>query len=137
MRTITGLLLATLLTTTAGCARTDWIDRTLVTVNVTGTWYGRVGAGGLRLDLEQQGSTVKGSVRYPEAPSISTGLYAAGPLVGTVAGDVFRFKDVRGNLEGELTVSGDEMNGRVSLLGQRPLTLRRVDPSSPPDSPPR
>jgi hypothetical protein len=59
-------------------------------------------------------------------------------LEGTVAGDVFRFKDPRANWEGELTISGEEMAGRVtagSLSGL--VTLRRVDPSSPPGSPPR
>jgi hypothetical protein len=25
----------------SGCAKTDWIGRTLVTVDVTGSWYGR------------------------------------------------------------------------------------------------
>ena len=59
------------------------------------------------------------------------------PLEDTVAGDVFRFRETRGGLEGELKVSGDEMNGMVSMFGQRPLSLRRVDPTSPPGSPPR
>src|SRR5215468_11215122 len=27
----------------SGCAQKDWIDRTLVTVDVTGTWYGMAG----------------------------------------------------------------------------------------------
>ena len=44
-----------------GCAKTDWIDRTLVTENVTGTWEGTSFTGiGLLFELEQQGSTVKG-----------------------------------------------------------------------------
>ena len=142
MKTIAGLLLATLLTMTAGCARTDWIDRTLVTVDVTGTWSGSMGGGpgaypvpDLLLELEQQGSTVTGSVRF------TPGGHAE--LNGTVAGDVSRFKGLRahGNasgIEGELTVSGDEMSGQIStpVLGGRPLSLRRVDPSRP-ASPPR
>jgi hypothetical protein len=43
MRTLAGLLLTTLLTLNAGCAQKDWIDRTLVTVDVTGNWSGSVG----------------------------------------------------------------------------------------------
>jgi len=38
MRTIAGLLLTTVLTMSTGCAKQDWIDRTLVRVGVTGTW---------------------------------------------------------------------------------------------------
>jgi hypothetical protein len=40
MRTIAGLLLAATLAFGSGCARSDWIDRTLVTVDVTGVWDG-------------------------------------------------------------------------------------------------
>jgi hypothetical protein len=36
---------------------------------------------------------------------------------GTVAGDVLRLRDSRGRVEGEVTVSGDEMDGRVSFHG--------------------
>jgi hypothetical protein len=56
---------------------------------------------------------------------------------GTVAGDVLRLRDSRGRVEGEVTVSGDEMDGRVSLGSSRPISLRRAAPSSPPGSPPR
>jgi hypothetical protein len=45
MKTIAGLFLATFLTMSVGCAQKDWIDRTLVTVDVTGTWYGALGTG--------------------------------------------------------------------------------------------
>ena len=38
MKTFAGLLLATLLAMSGGCAKQDWIDRTLVRVGVTGTW---------------------------------------------------------------------------------------------------
>ena len=136
MRAIAGLLLATMLTMSVGCAKTDWIDRTLVTVDVTGAWQGSEKTLSLKLDLEQEGSTVKGFVRYRGVnplPGGSTG----GPIEGTVAGDVFRFRDSRGTVEGELRVSGDEMSGLVSYFGQRSLTLRRVDPSTRPASPPR
>ena len=139
VKTLAGLLLATLLTMSAGCAQKDWIDRTLVTVDVTGTWSGTLGGpalslpGEFLLELEQQGSTVKGSLLSGKGGV----LPVAGPIDGTVAGDVFRFKGSRGIVEGEFTVSGDEMTGLVSMYGGRPLTLRRVDPSSLSASPPR
>ena len=130
----------------SGCAaKQDWIDRTLVTVDVTGTWSGYTGGGSgavgsgadFRLELEQHGSTVKGFLRF--AGFGNSGRFADGPIEGTVAGDVFRFRGTRGEVEGELTVSGDEMTGMgmVSFWGQRRLSLRRTDPSSSPASPPR
>jgi hypothetical protein len=142
MRTIAGLLLATLQVVTAGCAQKDWIDRTLVTVDVTGTWYGtaRAPSGGLTgsydfwFELEQKGATVKGVVRIIP----SQGVKNDGPIDGTVAGDVFRFRGERGQVEGEVTISGDEMNGQITAtFGRRQVSLRRVDPSARPDSPPR
>jgi hypothetical protein len=139
MKTIAALLLATLLALAAGCAQKDWIDRTLVTVDVTGSWYGiaAAGGGGIRreffFELKQEGSKVTGSMRT--RPFGAVGNVA---IDGTVAGDVFRFKDSKGSAEGELTVSGDEMNGRASFYsGGGPISLRRVDPSSRPASPPR
>jgi hypothetical protein len=92
-------------------------------------------------ELEQQGSTVKGVMRFPAGGTsqavASASRISPGPIVGTVAGDVFRFRLTNGNLDGELTVSGDEMTGQVSWLGSRPVSLRRVDPPAPPASPPR
>jgi hypothetical protein len=64
------LLIAATLIFAAGCAKQDWIDRTLVTVDVTGTWSGSVGGGAFAnpgeifMELEQQGSMVKGFIRY-------------------------------------------------------------------------
>jgi hypothetical protein len=72
MKAIVGLLVAAVLAAGSGCVKTDWIDRTLVTVDVTGTWSGTMmtlgsgGAGGARdvvFELEQRGSTVKGTMR--------------------------------------------------------------------------
>ena len=138
MRAITRVLFAGALALAAGCTSTDWIDRTLVTVDVTGTWVGRTGGGGSRdvvLELEQKGSIVKGLVKSPSAGG--AGL-PQGLIDGSVSGDVFRFKNSRGNLEGELTVSGEEMEGRASVSGSsRTISLRRVDSSSSPALPPR
>jgi hypothetical protein len=67
VKTIAGVLMLAALICGSGCARTDWIERTLVTVDVTGTWNGSIpggsnATGDLLLELEQQGSTVKGSI---------------------------------------------------------------------------
>ena len=141
MRLATRVLIAAALALGSGCAKTDWIDRTLVTVDVTGTWYGRnsggVGVRELFLELKQEGSRVAGFMRV-----LPGGIYerarGVGSIDGTVAGDVFRFRETDGKVEGEVTVSGDEMNGRVSLeAGSQPISLRRVDSSFRPASPPR
>ena len=141
------VLLATAMVLGAsGCAEKDWIDRTLVTVDVTGVWIGGPGGSGagtryLQLELEQQGATVKGFIRVREATG---GGSASGPIDGTVAGDVFHFSGARGQWEGQLTVSGDEMVGQISRAAQavypgvgRPFSFRRVDPSSRPGPPTR
>ena len=142
MRTVARVLIARVLAFGSGCAQTDWIDRTLVTVDVTGTWSGIGGPSrDLLFELEQQGSTVKGFMRLPAGGSSlnysSAARVSPGPLDGTVAGDVFRFKLTNSSLEGELTVSGDEMTGQVSWVGGSQISLRRVDPSSRTGSPPR
>jgi len=135
MKAMARVLMLAALICDSGCARTDWIERTLVTVDVSGTWDGSVGgaggpgSGSLWFELEQQGSTVKGSMQ--------SNLWAYGvptrPIDGTVTGDVFRFRQRNGNVQGELTVSGDEMIGQGWFGGNsRPLSLRRVDPSSRP-----
>jgi hypothetical protein len=140
MKVLIGLLIATTLAIGSGCAKPDWIDRTLVTVDVTGAWRGTPGGpgtqnpGALFFDLKQEGATVQGFIRQGTSGATSS---LDGPISGTVAGDVFRFRSTRGIAEGELTVNGDEMSGTVSFGGTRHLTLRRVDPSSPPGSPPR
>src|SRR5262245_24260386 len=122
----------------SGCAKEDWIDRTLVTVDVTGTWEG-TSSDGLRLlfELEQKGSTVKGFMRVIAGSNQNSSMgIRPGPVDGTVAGDVFRF--MTGRSIGELTVSEDEMNGYAAItLVNGPLLLRRIAcPSSQEDSQP-
>jgi len=120
---------ATALVFGSGCAKQDWIDRTLVTVDVTGSWRGTIGGAlgnqELWLDLEQTGSKVGGSQRVQPDQSRP----ASGPIEGSVSGDVFSYRLVRGSLSYDLTVSGDEMTGMAT--GARPVFLRRVG-SSPP-----
>src|SRR5262245_33449612 len=40
------------------------------------------------------------------------------------------------NVESQMTVSGDEMTGVVSITGTRPVTFRRLEPAGLPASPP-
>ena len=142
MKRLIGLLIATTLVIGSGCAKQDWIDRTLVTVDVTGTWSGSTGGsasspGDLLFELKQHGEKVKGSVLFGRGGYIPLGGAGPEPLTGTVSGDVFRFSAARGAIDGELKVSEDEMHGLVSFVGNRAISLRRVTPSSPPASPPR
>jgi hypothetical protein len=139
VKLVAGLLGVVTLLFGSACVKKDWIDRTLVTVDVTGTWSGRIAGTGFQPEvffdeLRQEGSKVTGFMRI--TPSV--GREGEGPIDGTVSGDVFRFRQTNGGVEGELTVSEDEMNGRASLFGSgRSLSLRRTDRPSPPASPPR
>ncbi len=140
MKTGVGLVLFVALACVLGCARSDWIDRTLVTVDVTGTWQGRglakTAGGGttmMSLELQQEAATAKGSMITTGFIAVGIGL--SGPVEGSVAGDVFTFKQTNGPLMGEFTVSGDEMTGRVLVGSGVPITLRRVGPVSRPGSP--
>ena len=109
-----------------GCAKSNWIQSTLVTVDVTGTWQSTEG-GFFELELVQQGSRVTGSLRRLGLPPWGS---VSGTLEGTVTGDMFRFKQTTGtsNTEGDMTVVGDEMSGRVTpgQIGPRVDVLRRV-----------
>jgi hypothetical protein len=88
MKIVAGALVAAALAIGSGCANTDWIERTLVTVDVTGVWDGTV-----RLELQQQGPNVTGYFRAPLR--LANWEVISGPIEGSVAGDVFRFKDAR------------------------------------------
>jgi hypothetical protein len=143
LRGIRSFVLAAIVVTALGCARTDWIDRTLVTESVTGAWAGTmISPDGpsvgqtIRLELQQEGPRVTGYVRGGFVGSISSPRGSTS-IEGNVAGDVFRFKDERGTLTGELTISGDEMRGSGTIGNSRPVTfnLRRVDASSSPSAP--
>lgn len=68
----------------------DWIERTLVTVDVTGTWYGKSPVRGqadfpdMLLELQQEGPKAKGSTRADMGAANSPRL--VGPIEGTIAG---------------------------------------------------
>src|SRR5215471_18236780 len=92
----------------SSCAQKDWIDRTLVTVDVTGVWSGSLRGSqaprDVRLELKQEGSKVTGTMRL--LPAFIPGDTAS-PIEGNVAGGLFTFHDARGTLSGELTVGED------------------------------
>ena len=144
MKALIALLIATTFVVSSGCAKQDWIDRTLVTVDVTGTWTGSVVSpdgqpmisSEVRLELQQKGSRAIGSFLAPVLGTLTRGSM---PIEGSVAGDVFTFKDARGSLSAELAVSGDEMRGGGMVGSGRSVTfnLRRVDASPPQTLPPR
>jgi len=111
MKRLIGSVIATTLAIGSGCAKQDWIDRTLVTVDVTGTWSGySTGSGSdsgeLLFELEQQGSTVKGDMR------LGRGNQALGAgeasLTGSAAGDVFRFSTARGGRRPEDSIERED-----------------------------
>jgi hypothetical protein len=134
------VLIAAALTFGSGCARPDWIEQTLVTVDVTGTWDGSMnswsGQPGIntevRLELQQQGSKVTGSFRRLTGGVGTAQIPIESAIEGSVAGDVFKFKDPRGRMAGDLTVNGDEMKGQVTAFTQLAILLRRVDSSPRP-----
>jgi len=136
MKSTARVLTAALLVLVGGCAGTDWIDRTLVTVDVTGVWSGRAYIAhattdvliDVRLVLEQDGPKVKGSI----TPSgsipwrVSDRPPTEGRVDGTVAGDVFAFREANGHISGHLTVNGDEMSGEIVEQVAYYVVLRRA-----------
>ena len=126
------LVLMSSLIAATWCAKSDWIQSTLVTADVTGIWIGHIGATNpsinVRFELEQEGPKVKGYLRRAGSFGGSIPLIE-GPVDGSVGGDVFRFTVTKAATQGEMTVSGDEMTGQVSVGGRLPIFLRRVSSS--------
>jgi hypothetical protein len=95
-KTIARVLLAAVLACGAGCTTPpDWIERTLVTVDVSGRWHG-IAPGSRRvpelwLDLQQEGPKAKGSMR-----ALGAAGFTSAPIEGTIAGDVFSFRQTDG-----------------------------------------
>ena len=99
----------------SGCAhKQDWIDRTLVTVDVTGVWEGTITAPAsnlaIELDLKQEGAKVTGEIKGfrnfdgNRVPPI--------PIEGTVSGDTVSFREESGEpFRVQVLVNGDEMTG--------------------------
>ena len=135
MKTIGTILAAVTMMCASGCTtHPDWIDRTLVTVDVTGTWHGwaivsNVGSNSpeMWLVLKQEGPRATGSVR---ATAGHSGIRPVnGPIEGTLAGDVLSFRLTDGSLTGEMRVSEDTMTGQIAdspFGGRYVVTLQRV-----------
>ena len=132
MRVISGLLMVSILLVGSGCAsRPDWIEATLVTVDVSGVWSGDAATLApytlsFVLELTQEGSKVTGSIR----PSGFLGQYG-GPVEGRVTGDRFQFSHLQRPIRGEATVDGDAMTGQLVGQGVGEFRLRRVERSVP------
>ena len=140
MRAALGVI-AVALVFASGCAQKDWIDRTLVTENVTGFWSGSTEGSpvsiSVQLELRQQGAKVTGEMKVPQPGTYSLGSGIA--IAGSVSGDLFTFHDQRGTFSGELTVGGDNMVGKISSQwGAQRASLHRGS-ASPQESsqPPR
>ena len=87
MKTIARVLFLAALAPGSGCARSDGIEQTLVTVDVAGVWSGEV-----RSRSTMAGTTLTGSfVMSGSVGLIAGSASTSGPIEGTVAGDVFRF----------------------------------------------
>jgi len=99
-----------------------------MTVDVTSVWVGTVqrtgGGSEIRLELNQRGAKVSGTLRKLGAGTAGWGTIASGPIEGSVANDVFSFR--RGDLTGEMTVVGDEMTGHDGDLHDGVPTHRFV-----------
>jgi hypothetical protein len=100
----------------SGCAqRSDWIESTLVTVDVagrwTGNWSGSGGGGDFAMTLRQTGRKATGDVQLITGDAHNWN----GSILGTVRGDVLTFSLWDGRLRGEVIVAGDEMSGTVTF----------------------
>ena len=125
MRTMRALVVGFVMVMASGCAqRADWIEGTLVTVDVTGRWAGTYfqatggGSGGVfDMTLRQTGPKATGDVRLT-GPNV---LGWSGPVDGTVSGDVLKFSRPDGRLRGEVTVAG---KGVARFFSSRDFTLK-------------
>jgi hypothetical protein len=133
MKPIAWVIFLVALGSGSGCARSHWNAGTLLTVNVTGVWYGELRTSvhrmELSIDLKQEGPLVDGSV-------LGKGFVPAllrdvpGPVEGAVSGDRFELRRTDGPLRAHMTVSGDEMTGQAHTgSGPGQFLLRRVDSS--------
>ena len=122
MRTLGGLLIASVMIVVSACATTPAVPPS---VNVTGKWAGswaydeaRLGTGTLSGSFQQNGADLSGSFNV------------AGPVQNPVANNVIGF--VSGNeirlsqpASGTLTVKGNEITGWINGLHAAKITLRK------------
>jgi hypothetical protein len=122
-RTVTLVLLAIVSVVTFGCGAAREAQTAAAnapTADVTGTWTGFAGTGGVSvpvtMNLNQSGTQVNGQVSIGGRPDLS------GAVLGTVQGQLIKLSLERASL-GEMMVKQDTMSGEVS--GGLPATLRR------------
>lgn len=122
-RGIAWMMVGLLVSGALGCVRPDWIQSTLVTVDVSGEWQGNVtkptasyGPSLIQLNLQQSGPKVTGTFSFSPGPSTSPGPTKDVPLEGTISGDVLSFRNFNGSVTAELQVNGDTMKGAGTLL---------------------
>ena len=118
-----------------GCAhkQQDWIDRTLVTVDVTRVWEGTITARAsnirIELDLKQEGAKVTGEMKGIR--NFDGNVEPPIPIVGTVSGDTVSFHEgsgVRIPVLLQVQVNGDEMTGSGSRQSVWTFVLHRRPP---------
>ena len=116
MRTASWFLVSLVLLI-SGCATTRPPDAP--TVDVTGTWGGvwlcqqcasPQGVSAITMRLDQVGATVTGTISWGALRSVSR-------VDGSVARDVLRFRAPDIDLTGELSVKGNDMDGRGRSAG--------------------
>ena len=127
------VIIGVALVVASACARTDWIDRTLVTVDVTGVWEGtetptsaRGTENPIELVLEQKGAKVSGELKgVRNLHGVSSP--ATIQIEGTMSGDTFSFHAVNPGptMQVVLQVKGDEMTGEAQGLARVKMTFRR------------
>ena len=126
MKAIVGLIIAATLLFGSGCAKPDWIERTLVTVDVTGVWRGTLtkspSTDSVLLTLQQSGSRVTGHIVIN---AMTAGASVNDPMEGTIIGDTLHFRDSRGVVIGQVQVNGDEMTGPGTFRTSGTFNLRR------------
>src|SRR5262249_37600633 len=121
MKAALGVIAAALVFASGCVKQQDWIDRTLVTVDVTGVWDGKqVGTNWARdivVALQQQGPKVTGEImNLGTGEGTSAGSTA---IQGTVNGDTLSLREVGGQtLRVVLQVTGDEMTGSGDRLNR-------------------
>lgn len=122
MRTLLGILLATVMIVGSGCATTPAAPPS---VNVTGSWAGTWayenvtnGSGTLRGTFKQDGANLAGNFEVT-GPVINR---AANNIIGFVSGNEIKLSQPS---TGSLTVTGNEMTGWINGLNPAKVTLKK------------
>jgi hypothetical protein len=123
MRILMIALLALFAVGSAGCGAAREAQQAAAnapTANVTGTWSGSAGTGGVfipvTMTLAQTGTNVSGNMNIGGRPDLS------GPVKGTVQGELLNLSLPTTTL-GQMMVKGGTITGEVS--GGLPVNLRK------------